>query len=125
MRRVVGTINGHRVNRGLQHHADGGTFIILGRDLLDEIGLKLRSAAKLELGPDPAPEQLVIPEELSLALEQDDAARTRWDTFTVGRRRSLIHYVTSAKLEPTRIKRALDLAEKIRTRRLYGDIRSV
>ena len=54
-------------------------------------------------------------------LDQDDAARARWDTFTVGRRRSLLIYITGAKTEPTRIKRSLDLARMIRTHNLYGD----
>jgi uncharacterized protein YdeI (YjbR/CyaY-like superfamily) len=62
-----------------------------------------------------------VPGELLLALAQDPAAQARWDTFPPGRQRSLASYVTSAKTEPTRIKRAVALATKIRTHTLYGD----
>ena len=121
VRRVTGTINGCPVNRGLQHHAGGGSFLVLGRDLLKTIGLNRRSIATLVLAPDPVPDEFAVPEELLLALEHDERARVRWESFPPGRRRSLVHYVTSAKQESTRIKRALELTAKIREHRLYGD----
>lgn len=124
IRRLVGTVNGHPIKRALQNHADGGSFIILGLDTLKEAGLKRGSTALLELTPDPEPDTLDIPEVFTLVLEQDDAARARWETFPLGRRRSLLHYITSAKQEATQIKRAWDLAEKIRTHSLYGDKKS-
>ncbi len=121
IRRLAGTVNGHPVRRALQSHADGGSFIILGQDTLKEAGLKRGSVAALELAPDPEPDALDMPEVFTLVLEQDDAARARWESFPLGRRRSLLHYVTSAKQEATRIKRSWELAEKIRTHSLYGD----
>lgn len=122
VRRLVGTINGHPVNRALMNHADGGSFFIVSRDLMKEAGIGLKTPAVLAFHPDPTPEQLDMPEEFQIALNQDDAARARWDTFTVGRQRSLLIYVTGAKTEATRIKRSLDLAQKIRSHSLYGDL---
>lgn len=121
VRRLIAVINGHSCKRALQSHADGGSFIIVGGDLLKTCGLKLRSTATVALAPDPEPDALDLPEAFALVLDQDDEARTRWETFPVGRRRSLLHYITSAKQEATQIKRAWDLAEKIRTHTLYGD----
>ena len=121
IRRLVGTVNGLAVRRALQNHADGGSFIILGQDTLKEAGLKRGSVAAVELAPDPEPDALDMPEVFVLVLEQDDAARARWESFPLGRRRSLLHYITSAKQEATQIKRAWDLAGKIRTHSLYGD----
>ncbi len=121
VRRLLGTVNGRPIKRALQSHADGGSFIILGQDTLKLAGLKEGGTAALELGPDPEPDALDMPEEFALVLEQDDVARARWETFPLGRRRSLLHYITSAKQEATRIKRAWDLAEKIRTHSLHGD----
>jgi hypothetical protein len=123
VRRLVGTINGHPVNRALKNHADGGSFLIVGRDLMKAAGIGFRAPARLDLQPDPAPDRLDLPEEFRIALAQDEGARARWETFTRGFQRSLLSYVASAKTEPTRIKRALDLAAKIRTRTLYGDVR--
>lgn len=122
VRRLVGTVNGHAVKRALQSHADGGSFLIVGRALLKETGVGFKAPAVLALRPDPAPDRLELPEEFQLVLDQDDAARARWETFKLGKQRSLAYYVSSAKTEPTRIKRSLELAKKIRTHTLYGDL---
>ncbi|HTJ79116.1 MAG TPA: YdeI/OmpD-associated family protein [Rariglobus sp.] len=121
VRRLIATINDHTFKRALQNHADGGSFIILGREQLKICGLKLRSTATISLTPDPTPDLLDMPECFALVLDQDDEARTRWETFPIGRQRSLLHFITSAKQEATQIKRAGELAEKIRTHSLYGD----
>jgi hypothetical protein len=123
VRRLIAVINGHTCKRALQNHADGGSFIIVGGDLLKICGLKLRSTAAVSLSPDPEPDALDMPEAFALVLEQDAAAKARWDTFLIGRQRSLLHYITSAKQEATQIKRSRELAEKIRTHSLYGDKR--
>lgn len=122
VRRLTGTVNGHAINRALMNHADGGGFFIVNRDFMKEASLGLKLPATLVFKPDPAPDRLDMPEEFRLALDQDDAARARWDTFTPGRQRSLLVYITGAKTEPTRIKRALELARKIRSHTLYGDL---
>jgi uncharacterized protein YdeI (YjbR/CyaY-like superfamily) len=57
-----------------------------------------------------------------VALEQDEEAAARFYAMTRGRQRSLASYVTSAKREETRVKRAVELAHKLRTRTLYGDL---
>ena len=121
IRRLIAVINGHTCKRALQNHADGGSFIIVGGDLLKTCGLKLRSTATVSLSPDPEPDALELPDVFALVLEQDDEARARWNTFPIGRQRSLLHFITSAKKEATQIKRAWELAEKIRTHTLYGD----
>ena len=121
VRRLLATINGHTCKRALQNHADGGSFLIVGTDLLKTCGLKLRSTATVSLVPDPEPAALDMPEAFALVLAEDTAARTRWETFPIGRQRSLLHYIASAKQEATQIKRAWELAEKIRTHSLHGD----
>ena len=123
IRRLVGTLNGHPVKRALMSHAGGGGFFIVGRDLMKAAGLGLKTPVVADFKPDPAPAKLDVPPEFAAALAQDEAARARWDTFTTGRRRSLLIYITGAKTEPTRIKRSLDLARMIRTHNLYGDRR--
>ena len=122
IRRLIGTINGHPIKRALMGHADGGSFLIVSRAVIKTAGLGSHIEAKLEFRPDPAPHQLDMPEELRLALDQDNAARERWTGFTLGRQRSLASFITSAKNEATRIRRAVELATRIRTHTLYGDL---
>jgi hypothetical protein len=121
VRRLIATINGHSCKRALQNHVDGGSFLIVGSGLLKTCGLKLRSTTTVSLAPDPEPDTIDMPEAFALVLDHDEAARARWDTFPLGRQRSLLHYITSPKQEATQIKRAWELAEKIRTHSLYGD----
>ncbi len=71
--------------------------------------------------PDPEPNAIDVCDEFLIALEQDPDAMERWEELTPGKQRSLAHHVSSAKREETRIKRALDLAMKLRTRTLHGD----
>jgi hypothetical protein len=120
-RRVLATINGQTFSRGLMNHAEGDSYILLGGDLLKTCGLRVGSKPSVTLAPDPKPDALDMPECFTLVLEQDAEARVRWETFPVGRRRSLLHYILSAKQESTRIRRSWELAEKIRTRSLHGD----
>jgi hypothetical protein len=121
VRRLVAFINGHTCKRALQNHADGGSFLIVGADLLKTCGLRRGSRVTVSLSADPEPDALDMPEAFALVLTQDAAARERWNTFTVGLKRSLLHYVASAKQEATQIKRAWELAEKIRTHTLHSD----
>lgn len=123
VRRLVGTINGQPVKRALMSQAGGGGFFIVSRDLMKAAGISGRQPVTLDFKPDPAPAQLDVPEEFAVTLNQDPAARERWETFTLGRRRSLLVYITGAKTETTRIKRSLELARMIRTHTLYGDKR--
>jgi hypothetical protein len=120
-RRVLATIGVHTFRRGLMNHAEGDSYIVLGGDILKTCGLREGSPVAVTLASDPEPDELEVPECFTLVLEEDAEARARWETFPVGRRRSLLHYITSAKTEATRIKRSWDLAEKIRTRSLHGD----
>ncbi len=122
VKRLVGTVNGHPVKRALQNHAGGGSYIMIGRPLLKEIGAGVRATLSFDFAPDPTPDALDVPPEFAEVLRQDAAAAARWSTFTVGRQRSLLHYVTSAKQEATRIRRSLELAVKIRDHRLASDV---
>ena len=121
VRRLICRCNGHELKRALQHHADGGSFLVLGRAALAAAGLRRGATATVELRPDPQPDTPDVPAEFTAVLAQDDAARARWETFTPGRRRSLLVYVAGAKQEATRVQRALELARKLRTHTLHGD----
>ncbi|MBB5353023.1 hypothetical protein HNR46_003276 [Haloferula luteola] len=121
VRRLTGTVNGFPVNRGLQWSRECGPCLVFGRQLLAACGLVPGQAAELLLQPDPEPSRIDLPEAFQIVLEQDEEARARWDTFTPGFQRSLVHHVASAKREDTQIRRAVELAEKIRTHQLHSD----
>lgn len=119
--RVIACLNGAESRRAIQRKRDGRRLLVLGRDALKEAGVDVGDAVEVELHPDAKPDEIDLGDEFAEVLAQDDEARARWETFTIGRRRSLAYYVTSAKRSDTRLKRALELAERIRTNTLFGD----
>ena len=94
----------------------------MGQVVLRDIGARLGGTVTVVLQPDPDPDSIDLGEELTVVLEQDEQAAARFDSMSPGRRRSLAYYVTSAKRVDTRIRRALDLAHKLKTRTLHGDL---
>ena len=107
--------------RAVHGRGDGAPKLLFGKKLLAEAGLALGHPAVVALAPAADPDAVHLPAELAEALRQDDAARERFETFTPGRQRSLGVHVDQAKRADTRVRRALDLCEKIRTHTLAGD----
>jgi hypothetical protein len=114
-------MNGHTLRRAIQGKRDEERMLILGRSVLKKIGVKYGDIVTVHLRPDPDPDHVELGEELIAVLNQDPEAADRFYSFTSGKQRSLALYVSQAKRSETRIKRALELAEKIRTNTLYGD----
>ncbi len=121
VRRLLVRINGYELRRGLQGSAEFGSHIVVGLQLLNEAGVRLEENVVVEIEADPNPEQVDVPAELLVAPEQDEEANERWESMTLGKQRGLAYHVSGGKREETRIKRALDIAMKLRTRTLHGD----
>ena len=124
---VIGTLSGTDggpgvpFRRAVQGRGNGAPKLLFGKKVLREAGLAFGDTAVVELDLAADPDAVHLPAELAEALRQDDAARERFETFSPGRQRSLGVHVDQAKRADTRVRRALDLCEKIRTYTLYGD----
>lgn len=113
---MQGTINGVPFNLASRPLADGTRFLTIGNSL--------KKALKIQLG-DPVlvefvlvdPDLLEVPQELQTALELDEDAMQFWQQYTTGLKRSLVHYINSAKSTETRIKRALELTAHMKSGR--------
>lgn len=121
VRRLILTLGGHTVKRAVQGRKDGERFIVLSRDLMRTLGVSYGEMLDVELRPDPEPDRVDLPKEFVEVLKQEPDAAERFYGFTPGKQRSLAHYVASAKRSGTRIKRALELAHKLKTYTLHGD----
>ncbi|MEO0557672.1 MAG: YdeI/OmpD-associated family protein [Bacteroidota bacterium] len=120
VRRVVATLNGLTVRRGIQNRKASGRHLALSRDLMRQLEVAYGDLVEVEMQADPNPDHVDLGE-LAAALEADPEAKARFDTFTPGRQRGLAHYVTSAKRPETREGRAAELTRKIRTHTLHAD----
>lgn len=119
-RAVTGTLGDVPFRRAVHGRGDGALYIVFGRKLLADAGLGYGATAFVELEA-ADPDAVHLPPELVAALAADPEAAARFETFTPGRQRSLGVHVSQAKQPATRERRALELAEKIRTHTLYGD----
>lgn len=63
---------------------------------------------------------LQLPEELLEVLIQDEHFSFEFEKLLPGGKRGLIYYIRSAKTVDTRIKRSLEIAEKVKTGTLHG-----
>ncbi len=120
-RRVLLTSNGKTYRRAVQNRKDGEFFILFGKSLMKDLGIVLGDELLVLLEPDPDPDYVELGEEFTEVLEMDEEASARFFGFTPGKQRGLATYVNNAKREETRIKRALEIAHKLKTYTLYGD----
>ena len=121
IKRLIIWINGYELKHGLQGSVEFGSHLVVRLSLLKEAGVALDDEISVTIEADPEPNAIDVYDEFLIALEQDPDAMTRWAELTPGKQRSIAHHVSSAKPEETRIKRAIDLAMKLRTRTLHGD----
>ena len=94
---------------------------MFGIQIMKELGIVLGDELMISLDPDPDPDFVELGEEFTEVLELDEEAAARFFSFTPGKQRGLATYVNNAKREETRIKRALEIAHKLKTYTLYGD----
>lgn len=118
--RAEGFMNGLPFNLAPQSQKLGLKYFMINKDLRKKL-LKGDNKDILVIFEWIDANILVLPEELEAVLSQDEDFKSRFETFTVGKQRSLAHYVNSAKNIDTRIKRALELAFKVKTNSLYTD----
>ncbi|GMQ83024.1 MAG: hypothetical protein BMS9Abin05_2496 [Rhodothermia bacterium] len=123
VRRVLATLNAHTLSRGIQSRKDGEKYLMLGRTILRDVGVKFGDIVTVTIIPDPEPDKIQLCDEFAATLEQDEEAAIRFATLVPSHRRGLNYYVDSAKREDTRVKRALEVAHKLRTHALYGDLK--
>ena len=121
IRRVLLEVNGKEANRSLHQNRDGEYRLIIGLATLRDLGIKPGEVFVGTLRPDPDPDRVDIPDEFLEALSDHPGARVRFEGWTLGKKRSLVSYITQAKREETRWKRAYELAQKLETYTLYGD----
>lgn len=96
--------------RQMLHRSQDVSYVRIGAALRKSTGAKLGDTLRLTVAPDLAPDEVDLPPELEAALAQTGDALAHYRELTAGTQRSLAYWVSAPKLEETRIKRALELA---------------
>jgi hypothetical protein len=114
VKRIVGTINQMPFRLALQSDGEGGSYIIVGKELRDKGKLEVGSKVSVTIQPDPNPDTVDLEEELLEVLAQDEEASEKFFALTAGKQRSLNYYIRSVKNIETRLKRSFEIVDKIK-----------
>jgi hypothetical protein len=117
--RLKGTINGIEFDLAINSSKVYGKYLLVNKARYKKAKLEMASAlVKFHLVDASI---LILPEEWEEILAYDEECKERFEAFTPGYQRSLMHYINQAKAKETRIKRAIELSEKVKNRTLYSD----
>lgn len=111
--RMEGSMNDYPFNLAIQSGKEAGKFFSISAPFMRAAKLKPKQEVKVKCQIADL-EKLDVPEEFSAALELDEQAAKIYQGFTTGMKRSILHYINSAKTSDTRIKRSLELMEKFK-----------
>ncbi|HTF04112.1 MAG TPA: DUF1905 domain-containing protein [Bacteroidia bacterium] len=118
--RVLGTMNGVAVDRALIPDGEGGHEIIVGTDVRKKTKSAEGQKVVIEIYRNPTPDDIVIPEELIVAIEMEEVAIRRFAKMTPGMKRNMAYWVNSGKLPETRAKRAVEILRRIMNNDMFG-----
>ncbi len=112
--RVLATFNGkHTEQLGLLPLPGGGWHLLLRKALREQLGLKSGQEVTISLAPDPNPDHVNLPHELSEALATWPEAEAAFLAHTAYMRRAIARHVAEAKRAETRARRAVEMAGRL------------
>ena len=110
---VEGTIS---YSCGLNHYGDGDYFLILAGRYIKQLKKQIGDDIAFEICEHPSPLGVDVPEVLEVFLAQDPEAQAIYNTFTDGKKRTLIFTINRVKNIDLQIQKITDflLQEKIK-----------
>lgn len=99
---------------GAIHTYDGNFMVSFGRRYQKQLGVFINDYFLLQLFEDTSKYGVEMPEEFQAVLDSDPEANSIFESFTDGKKRSLIYYVLRFKNSQTRIDKALNIAENMK-----------
>jgi Bacteriocin-protection, YdeI or OmpD-Associated/Domain of unknown function (DUF1905) len=113
VKRVVATLNGHTIRRGLMPMRTGERFIMVSKALRKELNLGPETEMHVTLTPDPDPDFVDMPDELTEGLAEWPEAEAAWQRLTPGRQRNLVFHINAGKQAETRARRVVQILHQL------------
>lgn len=110
--RVRGEISQNEYRGAFQPQGDKKWCLMLSKRFMKSCGVEIGNRVQVGFEIDDQ-DAVDVPEELLMALEQDEAAAAIWQELTPGKKRGFAHMVNSAKRVETRQCRAADVIEMV------------
>jgi len=112
-KRVIATLAGHAERLGLLPLEGGGRYLMIRKDLCQQLGLAIGQELAVSLAPDPNPDHVDLPDELAEALAAWPEADAAFAAQSGAMRRAMARKVADAKRPETRARYAVELAERL------------
>mgnify|MGYP002777120625 CR=1 FL=1 len=111
--RLVCTLNKHlQLHCGLSHLGNGNFFIIIAGRHVKTLKVKQGDIISFTLKPDDNPLGIDMPEVVEALLEQDERLKEKFNTFTDGKKRSLLFLVSRIKDIDKQVAAAIDFINR-------------
>jgi len=104
---------------------DGAYFILINKQVRDQLGLALGDPVEIRLEADQSEYGMPMPDELQVTLAQDEMASRHFHALTPGKQRNLIYIVSRVKSTDSRIRKALAIAEHLNASRGKLDFKAL
>lgn len=115
VKRFICTLNDEYDMPCALHARKGGErYIMLSKRVRKEYEIDPELTLKVQLSEDDSEFGYPVPEEWQAILDFDEEAAVIFKNLSPGKQRSVLHMVSSAKREETRITRALRIAENLK-----------
>lgn len=114
--RIIFSINGNgKISRALMPSGDGNYFILINQEICKQYKLEPEVEVVLQLSPDDSEYGMPLPEELAELWAVDEDAYTIFHKLTPGKQRGLIYQIGKPKGAETRIKKAVQISEYLKS----------
>lgn len=114
--RIIFSINGKgRIHRAFMPDGKGDYFILINKEICKQFDLEPDEQVTLEISPDDSEYGMPLPEELSELWALDEDAYRTFHSMTPGKQRSLIYMVAKPKGADTRVKKAVQISEYLKS----------
>lgn len=114
--RVLIDVNGKgKMSSGLMPNGKGDFFVTVSKEVRRRFGIELGDEVTLTIYPDESEYGMPLPEELAELWAIDDEARETFHRLTPGKQRGLIYQVAKPKGAQTRVKKAVQISEYLKS----------
>lgn len=114
--RILFSINGKgNIPRALLPDGTGNYFILVNKVICKKYDLEPNEEVTLVISPDDSEYGMPLPEELAELWAMDEEAYQVFHQLTPGKQRSLIYQIAKPKGEDTRVKKAVQVSEYLKS----------
>jgi hypothetical protein len=112
--RVKGTINDIPYRGSLMPHGNGSHYMVVNKTLREQVKAEAGESVRMTMELDTASRDVEVPEDMAAGLEQDEQARSAFESLSYSHKKEYIAWIEDAKKAETRQNRIVKSIEKLR-----------